>query len=279
MLQNTRLIRSELVIAFLLTFGMMGSAFAQTSQYQRKAAPKAAKKKKSSKKAATNQKLDIENLEKRYWAPKDTEFKVVQNRKFTKAKRFNLSLAGGVLFNDSFSEGTTLMLSSTHYFNEHNGIEVRVEIPSQSPNEGAKEVQNKGGNPDQNFEDWALGVHYNWIPFYGKISVLDEKIIYFDMAVYAGFGYVQYTQQVASGNVSDTIGTASFNFGVSQQFFINSSLALKLDVASRFYREERRLYQDGTSQGSFNQLNTYIMFGGTYFFGGGSKTPVNGGKK
>lgn len=285
MLQNIRLVKCSLGIVTALSIFASPLANAQSSQYKRKAKPAA--KKSAGKKApaksgsATNQKLDIENLEKRYWAPKDTEFKVVQNRKFNKAKRYNLSVMGGTLFNDSFSEGDNLLISSTHYFDEHNGLEVRLEFPNQRPNEGAKEVQAKGGNPDQNFEDWAFSVNYNWIPFYGKISVLDNKIIYFDMAVYAGLGYVKYTQQVKDdySHFAETLGSASFNFGISQQYFLSKHWALKLDVSSRYYKEERRLYQDGTSQGSFNQFNTYILFGGTYFFGSGDKEQVVGGKK
>ena len=165
MLQNVRLVKCCLGIVTALSILVSSQADAQSSQYKRKSKPatkKAVGKKNSAKtSSATNQKLDIENLEKRYWAPKDTEFKVVQNRKFNKAKRFNLSVMGGTLFNDSFSEGDNLLLSSTHYFDEHNGVEVRLEFPNQRPNEGAKEVQAKGGNPDQNFEDWALSVNYN----------------------------------------------------------------------------------------------------------------------
>ena len=278
-----------LFVSFSLSLVLFSSiAAAQSSQYKRKqTTPKATATKAASSKAGTpntaaekpasNQKLNIEDLEKRYWAPKDTEFKVVQNRKFSKEGRFNLSLGTGILFNDTFSTGTNLFLSSTHYFNEHHGVELRFEMPNQTQNEGTRQVQSVGGEPDQNFEDWALAVNYNWIPFYGKISVLDEKIIYFDMAIYAGLGAVQYTQQGVANTRS--LNSFSFNFGVSQQYFLSKNWALKLDVSTRLYNEQRIEFQSSADLGTFKQLNTYILFGGTYFFGSGDKTPSLGGMK
>jgi hypothetical protein len=42
-----------------------------------------------------DKKVDISDLENRYWTAKDTEFSVVQNRLYTKAKRFSVTLQGG----------------------------------------------------------------------------------------------------------------------------------------------------------------------------------------
>lgn len=250
----------------------MGDLYAQTNQYKRKATKKKATSSRSKAKA-TNQKLNLEDLEKRYWAPKDTEFKVVQNRKFKKAKRYNVTLMGGVLFNDPFIEGTNLGLSTAYYFDEHHGIEVRYEHYNHAMGEAGEQVIEKGGRPDLNFEKWYLGAAYSWIPFYGKISVLDSKIIYFDMAFSAGLGLIEYEQQSQSSFAAKTKTAVAVNLDLSQQFFIHKNWALRLDARTKIYQEDRIRNSDGTSLGSATQVNTYIMFGATYFFDG------KGGKK
>src|SRR5687768_17351365 len=98
---------SNLFVTALVVM-MASSAFAQNKAYQRKkpaadatavpAAPGAPTVKKGDAgqpadaagvKKPESEKLDIQGLEEKYWAPKDTDFSVVQNRTYTKAKRFS----------------------------------------------------------------------------------------------------------------------------------------------------------------------------------------------
>lgn len=265
---NTSSIAKNLLLISAASLLGLSMAYGQSSQYKRKSAPKKKATKARSKAKATNQKLNLEDLEKRYWAPKDTEFKVVQNRKFKKAKRYNITAMGGVLFNDPFISGTNLGLSTAYYFDEHNGIEVRYEHYTHTMGEAGDQVIEKGGRPDLNFEKWYLGASYTWIPFYGKISVLDSKIIYFDMAFSAGLGLIQYEQQSQIASAVKTKNALALNLDVSQQFFIHRNWALRLDARTKVYQEDRVRNSDGVSLGAKTQFNTYIMFGATYFFDG-----------
>lgn len=269
MRKNTSSINTILSVLGVLALSMPMSLMAQSSQYKRKAAPKKATKavkgKTTGAKKATNQKLNLEDLEKRYWAPKDTEFKVVQNRKFKKAKRYNVTLMGGLLFNDPFIEGTNLALTSAYYFDEHNGIEVNFENYNHSYGEGGSAVIDKGGAPDVNFENYYIGASYTWIPFYGKISVLDTKIIYFDLAFSAGLGLINYTQQSEVAGAGETKSAVALNIDVSQQYFIHENWSVRFDVRTKIYNEDRIINKSGVDLGGKTQINTYIMIGATYF--------------
>ncbi len=75
--------------------------------------------------AKKDEKLDITDLEQKYWAPKDTDFSVVQNRTYTKAGRVALSLSGPIV-NDPFSSGYNPSVKVNYYFSERYGVE---EIP------------------------------------------------------------------------------------------------------------------------------------------------------
>jgi uncharacterized lipoprotein NlpE involved in copper resistance len=48
-----------------------------------------------SKSSKKDDKVDVKDLEERYWTAKDTEFKVVQNRLYTKEKKFSLTPMAG----------------------------------------------------------------------------------------------------------------------------------------------------------------------------------------
>src|SRR5687768_12565721 len=81
----------------------------------------AAEKKKEEIKKSDNiesDKLDVQKLEQKYWSAKDDDFTVVQNRTFSKAKRWYLNTAYGVPINDPFSTGSILGLNVGYYFTE-----------------------------------------------------------------------------------------------------------------------------------------------------------------
>ena len=67
------------LVFLLLALGLTWASFATETD-----------KKKTS---ATEEKVDISDLEQKYWAPKDVEFNVVQNRLYSKAGRFGITPA------------------------------------------------------------------------------------------------------------------------------------------------------------------------------------------
>src|SRR5690349_4425346 len=104
------------ILAAFALFLISSVSFGQSDQYKRE---KPAAKKEDSKKDAgkpgapaapgtaakpddKSDKLDISDLEQKYWAPKDTDFSVVQNRTYTKAGKLGVSLMTGPIINDTF---------------------------------------------------------------------------------------------------------------------------------------------------------------------------------
>ena len=115
------------ILGLLLAISLAGTcAQAQDKQYQRPK-PKAAAKttdakatpgKKGAAPAKANDKsdkLDISDLEQKYWAPKDTDFSVVQNRTYTKAGKHSFTAMYGSLINDTFNEGATGIFKYNYY--------------------------------------------------------------------------------------------------------------------------------------------------------------------
>ena len=250
---HVRTIILSATVAFLASV----PAYAQ----QPKAAPQKA--------GAKDEKLDVSDLEKKYWAAKDTEFNVVQNRLFSKAGRVALTLQGGQYVNDAWSTGPTFGGSLNYFFSERYGIEAAYTMTNSTDNDATNNVKEQGGAPNHNKMKGFYGLAFNWVPFYAKMSFLNSSIIYFDMSISPGIGIVQYDQQLFEGNVTKTAPAATLD--LTQHFFLTKWMALRFDYKNRFYNHDITQYRlpggTGTrsTKSEFNHTSL-LMFGATFYF-------------
>ncbi len=278
------------VVMLLICNLITSEAFAQSSQYQRKkkAAPTAevppAPGTPTDKKAVgapapaassgKDEKLDVTGLEEKYWSSQDTDFTVVQNRTYTKAKRVSFSLSAGLPTNDSYSSGTFFNGAVNYYFDERHGVEVSY---SSYPLKNSTLVDtfstSNGALPDMNRDKYAIGVNYNFVPIYAKASLLGSKIMYFDFSVSPGLAMVTYEQFVdpTVGNKTET--TIAYMLDFSQQFFLSKEFALRIDFKNRWQSQKVLKYRNGgggaaTGSELRNEMfhSSFLLFGLTYFF-------------
>ncbi|MBC7370064.1 MAG: outer membrane beta-barrel domain-containing protein, partial [Bdellovibrionaceae bacterium] len=126
-----------------LTLLLLGSSLAHAQTNAPAAAPKATN--------SGSDKLDIKKLEQKYWSAKDDDFAVVQNRTYTKAKRYFLSVNAGVPFNDPFVAGTLYGANFGYFFNERWGLDVEYKSGSLKDNDATALFQSRYGvYPDHN---------------------------------------------------------------------------------------------------------------------------------
>jgi outer membrane beta-barrel protein len=212
-------------------------------------------------------KLDVSDLEKKYWAAKDTDFSVVQNRLFNKAGRFALTASYGTLINDPWSDGPTFGLGLNYYLSERYGVELDYMNTASTDSQSTSYIKShQGGAPDHNQVKNFYGAGFNWIPFYAKMSVLNSSIIYFDMSITPGVGMVGYEQQLDTGNVAKS--APAFTLDVTQHFFLNRWLALRADFKNRWYSEDVQQYHvtSGSRTTSSQLSHTTIIMGGVTFY-------------
>lgn len=268
-------VMKPLILVILMLFG--AEVFAQSSKYQRqeKKPSKATSAKTTSNKAEKkkeSEKLDISGLEEKYWAPKDTDFTVVQNRTFTKDKKIGVSFLAGPVINDNFSEGIDLSLTANYFFSERHGVEVTYIHSNMSDNQTTtafKETiaSGSGITPDHSKTTSYIGIGYNFVPIYAKVSFLDRKILYFDMAITPTIGVVSYDQQIKEdkgGTKSKT--SISVGFDVTQYLFLNKYIALRADIRNRWYKEELLNYREATKIKDQTTQATVFLIGATVFF-------------
>lgn len=220
--------------------------------------------------ATSEDKLDVSDLENKYWAPKDTEFSVVQNRSYTKEKRFALLLSYGRLINDSFSDADNFTFSGSYFFNERYGIEVLGNIASPKDGAAVRGVRNLAFNtsgviPAHNKVNSYYGVNFNWVPFYAKMALLEKKILYFDIMFSPGLGLTEYTNILKAGN-SGGHTSPSLAFDISQQVFVNNTFAVRVDFRNRWFKEDIYYFSTGQKQKTDLTLNQILQIGLMIFF-------------
>lgn len=220
--------------------------------------------------AKPTDKVDISDVEQKYWAPKDTDFSVVQNRAYTKEKRFSVSATYGPTLNDQYSDGYNLGLSANYFFTERYGVEVNYINSQLKDNQATRSFADQLGGlqPDHGRMKSSYTVGFNWVPVYAKMSFLNRKIVYFDMAFTPVIGMVNY-DQLLSGRSPGKQSAFIYGFDITQYYFFSNHFAFRFDIKSRWYNQEFLTYS-GTNIGqpvrdSLTQT-LMLLLGVTYYF-------------
>lgn len=213
-------------------------------------------------------KLDIKKLEQKYWAAKDDDFTVVQNRKYTKAKRVSLTVSGGIPFNDPFATGTLTSLQLGYFFNERLGIDFNYTKGNLKDNDAVDQFINRYGvTPDRNNYSSSKMLSVTYVPLYAKMSFLDKSIIYFDMGFSLGLGTTDYIIKKQEGD--ETKSAASYQWGVNQQIFFTEHLAVRVDLINRYTNENRSKFSTSAPSrdlGTKMTNDSSLLLGLTYWF-------------
>ena len=213
-------------------------------------------------------KLDVSGLENKYWAAKDSDFNVVQNRVYSKAGRFAVTGSFGSLVNDPWTTGTVMDGSLAYYFNEHWGVEFHYSQITSQDNQAVQRLRGQLGFPDHNQLTNFYGLQADWVPFYAKMSLMNWAIIYSDLQIALGAGMQGYQEQESDGN--PTMTTPAVTLDITESFYITRYVALRIDLKNRWYSEQTVKYNltNGThaSNGNDTANATLLMAGLTVFF-------------
>ena len=187
-------------------------------------------------------KLDIKKLEDKYWSAKDDDYSVVQNRAFTKEKRFYLYTSAGIPINDPYSTGQIYNTAVGYYFTEKWGAEVSYLSAFLKDNESTETfIKQHQTVPDHNRFTQMISANVNFVPLYAKMSFLDRKVIYFDMGISAGLGQTTYEIVNDKGDITNT--ALSGNISIFQHYFFSEHFAIRTDFKNFFTSEDKQRYR------------------------------------
>ncbi|MEI7973868.1 MAG: outer membrane beta-barrel domain-containing protein [Bdellovibrio sp.] len=224
---------------------------------------------------ASSDRLDLKQLEDKYWSAKDRDFAVVQNRTYIKEKRFFLNAGYGVLMNDPYSNGRVTNWALGYYFSEQWGIELAQETGSLIDNASVSAFVNQNASkPNYNKLNNYTSLNALFVPFYAKMSMLDRAIVYFDIQFALGVGSMKYTSIIDPAQGPDRSGQAlGYNFDFTQQLYFSRHWAIRMDLKNKWSSQNvyRWRIPGGDSESNralpnVQQQDTTLLFGVTFLF-------------
>ncbi|MBI3185259.1 MAG: outer membrane beta-barrel domain-containing protein [Myxococcales bacterium] len=210
---------------------------------------------------------DVSEVDKDRVGPLRERVRPVSGNVFLKKGRFELTPGVTLSAKDAFYSKYIPGAALTYHFMENAALSARFgySIPLVSGAAQICETDNLGlrtctlpttGQLDRRAPGKMLmvgGVDAQWAPIYGKISLVSESFLHFDMFGLLGASFVQYL-----GPQGET-ATGGLDLGVGMRFFANRWMAARLEIRDLLY------FEDKSPGGSLrNQL--LVHFGFSLFF-------------
>jgi outer membrane beta-barrel protein len=203
------------------------------------------------------------------WLDPDKKIYVVQNRKYLKTNRFELSASGNMGFGPKFVNVRGLLFRGTFYFNEHWGMSGFYGIAKNTTNSTFAQLQSQFGiQPSVRELKNYVGGSIMWLPFYGKMNMFNQ-IFYIDWHLEAGVSSASTTIDLNThanqGAIPNTASYMGYHWGTGWKFFITRNWGARLDFLALYYTAP--IGSNGALTSTNNNHDNYFMnLGASYTF-------------
>ncbi|MBU8894910.1 outer membrane beta-barrel domain-containing protein [Corallococcus sp. H22C18031201] len=229
---------------------------------------------------------DVSEVDKDALGPLRERIRPVSGHMFLKKGRFEFSPSATVTIRDAFFKKYIFGATLTYHPMETLGVSLRAGYALNSVagsaqicsfTEGTDGSQRGCRAPSKSELNGSApgqltlmgGADLQWAPIYGKLSLLAEKFVHFDMYGIVGASVVQYqgpyfrteNDSTPLDVVSKSYLTGGGNVGVGLRFFFNRWMTLRTEVRDLIYVEKGR-------EPTPHYLRNQLMFelGVSFFF-------------
>ena len=215
--------------------------------------------------AETSNELNVEKIKEKYWAQgEESELGVVQNRLYSKERKFEFGAFAGIIGSDPFLNMSCWGGLIGYHFSEYFALNFTGWKHMVSKSSALQFFEDRvGATTNINPPYYYLGGEITANILYGKLSLVGKSIIYYDMHLMAGMG--------ATATESGTYFTPGA--GVGQQVYLNQTISLRLDYRLQYYRETivQKVIPTKMGQvvGQRNNWNNAVTLGFDFLIGGG----------
>ena len=209
----------------------------------------------------------------------------VQNRFFVKQNRFELSPTIGFVPNNPFAQRFVGGVGLAYHLREWVAIQGQF---AYSPDLGVADLKGltttliriASNSGDRNFQQpldkvtLAFAASAVFSPLYGKINILGETVLNFDLYFMAGLSMNSKTnyfaREAADGSVElvpdDSEVKFGPNVGLGFNFYVNQSVAIKLDGRMNFYVDNAPQYEQDEPPTENRVYNNFVVGAGVSVF-------------
>ncbi len=175
------------------------------------------------------------------WLDPEKKIYVLQNRRYTKARKLLLSGMVGPGFSNAYRTAFNVDPRAAFYFSENWGVEAFYTLTFNQENNTFKALSgNTNALPVIREVRSQLGAMLHWVPWYAKINVFN-KILYFDWYFGAGAGSISVARdlranaQAPEGAYADEQYFALF-LATGHQYHLSENFVVRLDFTGAFYQ-------------------------------------------
>lgn len=188
------------------------------------------------------------------------EISVIQKKYLAKTERFQIFAGLGMTTNSPWFLNLGTKVAFAYHLTESFGVELTGTFLSNTEREVAKEIRENNNLEPEKFVNTKsyLGADLMWVPIYGKISYLNNRIVPFDMYFALGGGTSNTNSQ--EGNVP------TFHVGTGQIFALSKSMAFRWDYSWTIYQATPIAGTTAGAAPSKNSYNDLILTAGLSFF-------------
>lgn len=219
----------------------------------------------------------------------------VENRFFNKEGRFEISPVAGYVPNNSFAKRYVAGAVLAYHFTEVLAAESQI---TYSPDLGESDLKglttvlidrayNASAVSQANFQQpldkvtLSAAFGLSWAPVYGKINLVGEKVLNFDLAAFVGVAMLsksnynaKYDTENADIETGDIVILEPLGnevkiapvLGIGINFFLNQTMALKIDARSSLFVDNKPQYDPNEPVSQQRLYTNFITSLGLAFY-------------
>lgn len=156
--------------------------------------------------------------------------RAVLNRSVITEKRFEFGIGGGLEMNEPYYSDFMFGGHGTYNYSDTSAINIQGLFWMDGLSDYGTQLKAGNPNPPNAFPSfdaskaphpsWAVFANYQFIAYYGKISLSKQTVMNLNLFALAGLGYINM----------DSISTVGINLGVGQNFFITNNVGIRADL-------------------------------------------------
>jgi outer membrane beta-barrel protein len=188
--------------------------------------------------------------------------KSVQRRAFIQRNRHELGVDLGLTMNDAFFVTYGIDAHYAYHILDSLALEARFQyLPWQSTLPSVRVVRqiDNAIPPLLATPLYDASLEAQFAPIYGKMSILSEKIIHYDLFVAGGFGVMATNAATANFHPMGTLA-------IGARVYVTDWLAVRAEIRDQMYQDRRVILTDVSTAESALQNFLFFNLGVSVFF-------------